>query len=131
MIDGDMPPEADRVLQDVAALIVEDEKYRDRSWHAMSLAAIVTDTSVDMTGFSYADGAKPKPGTPRNGQIMDKLRTLRTLTRRDGQAPWKAVLIQIRKSDTSVRVWFEYDDADRWKATPGNLAEIKEQLRPR
>ena len=131
MTNGDIPPAADRILQDIAALIVEDEKYRDRSWDAMSLAAIVTDTGVDMSGFTYVDGDKPRAGTPRNGQIMDKLRTLRALTRRDGQPPWKAVLIQIKKPDIEVRTWFEYDDANRWKVTPSNLAAMKEHLRPR
>ncbi len=130
MANGDMPSAADRLLQNVAALIVQDEKYRDRSWDAMSLVAIVTDTGVDMSGFSYREGAKPQPGTPRNGEIMDKLRTLRTLTQRDGQAPWKAVLMQIKKPDMNIRVVFEYDDAGRWKITPQNLADIREQLRP-
>ena len=61
MANADLPPEADAIIGDVVALIVEDDKYRDRTWDAIALMAIVTDTSVDMTGFSYGDGVLSKP----------------------------------------------------------------------
>lgn len=125
-----MTPEADEALHEIALMIAQDEKYVDREWDAMSLVAIVTDTSVDMTGFSYVAGEKPKPGTPRNGDIMDQLVQFRQLTRRGGSAPWKAVLIQIAKQEMRIDVAFEYDDAQRWKVTPSNLARMREKLRP-
>ncbi|WP_195822593.1 hypothetical protein [Roseobacter sp. MH60115] len=125
-----MAPEADEALHAIALLIAQDEKYVDREWDAMSLVAIVTDTSVDMTGFSYVAGEKPKPGTPRNGDIMDQLVQFRQLKRRDGNAPWKAVLIQIVKAEMRIGITFEYDDAQRWKVTPDNLVRMREKLRP-
>ena len=130
MADYEQSSDVQALMHQIADLIVHDEKYRGRVWDSMSLAAIITDTCVDMSGFSYVDGAKPHPGTPRNGEIMDKLRQLRAMTQRDGELAWKAVLVQIRKATKSIQIWFEYDDANRWKVTPQNLPIMRETLRP-
>ncbi|QTD56126.1 hypothetical protein [Parasphingorhabdus cellanae] len=121
---------ANDVLHEIGAMIVQDEKYAGRQWEAMSLVAIVTPTSVDMTGFSYDANGKSSPGTPRNGDIMDKLQNFQQVTQIEGQGPWKTVLIQISKPEMNVAVSFEYEDANKWKVTPANMAVMKEELRP-
>ena len=91
--------------------------------------ARVTDTSADVSGFAHGEGGKVRPATPRDGDIVDRVGSLRELMGRGSEAPWKAVLIQLKKSE-NVRVAFEYEDGRRWKVTPDNLVAMREALRP-
>jgi len=122
--------QADETLMRIGSLIVQDERYADREWDGIAVVALVDDDSVDMTGFVYDAAGKAAPGTPRNADLMDEFEDFRRATMIAGKAPWRAVLVQIRKADMNVKVQFEYGDPKKWKVTPGNMEVLKAEFRP-
>jgi hypothetical protein len=121
---------ADQTLMRIGSMIVQDDRYSGKNWEGIAVVAIVDDVSVDMTGFVYDADGKAAPGTPRNSDLMDEFEDFRKATASDGNGPWRAALVQIRKSDMNVKVRFEYGDPSKWKVTPANMDTLKAEFRP-
>lgn len=121
---------ADRLIEQIGGMIIADERYADRTWSAISVVAVLDGGASQISGYSYDAQGRPQAGSPHNADLHDLFTELRAATRAEGQAPWKACLVQIRRDDLKTRVEFEYDDAARWKATPKTLNIMPARLKP-
>jgi hypothetical protein len=124
-----MNNEANDILMQMGSMLLADPKYQDREWMALSVVGVVIGGSVNMTGFTYDSKGEATPGTP-GIDFIELLENFQAATKVDDKPVWKSVLIQIKKPDLEIKVQFEYENALRWKVTPGNIDKMKIALMP-
>ena len=116
--------------QVIAGDILTLAELSDPEWDTYSLVAEVSDYSVKMTAFRYAESGPPVPSEgPENSyvfvQLRDRTRGI------DGQA-WDVVLVKIHRDTANLVMNFASGEAaDMWRITPENMAHLPESLRPR
>lgn len=117
---------------EIGRLVVHDEAYLEQPWSSLSLVATMRDeNTVQLHGYAYLDGGKTEAVTPRASTVAQRFVELHRAMRERDPRPWKAALMQIWRSNAKVSFFFEYDDAARWRVTPGNFREMREELRPK
>jgi hypothetical protein len=124
-----MTPEANDILMQMGAMLLAEPKYQKRDWISVSVVGIVIKGSVDMTGLTYDSKGEATPGTP-GIDFIELLENFQAATKVDDKPVWKSVLIQIKKPDLEIKVQFEYENALRWKISPGNIDKMKIALMP-
>jgi hypothetical protein len=125
-----MNTEANEILMQMGSMLLTDPKYQRREWKALSVVGVVVLGSVDITGFTYDNTGEATPGTPSDDNFIDLLKNFQAATKVDDKPVWKSVLIQIKKPDLEIKVQFEYENALRWKISPGNIDKMKIALMP-
>ena len=88
------------------------------------------DGTSTLNGFRYVGEQPGQPATPASFELEDLLDALREATRVDGKAPWRACVVKLDKASGKATVDFAYEDADDWRVTPANAAEIARRARP-
>ncbi|MCC3316793.1 hypothetical protein [Nocardia africana] len=120
---------ASDALSAMAEAIVQGCVDEELEWDALTVV-VNLHRQQSMFGYRYADDGNWSPDVRLSMQVLDRAIDLRTtMTTPDGKG-WKVCLIQIRRSDMSVQVEFEYKNAKRWRVTPVNLESMVEELRP-
>lgn len=116
--------------QAIAADILTLPELRDPDWDAYSMVAEVTDFSVKMVAYRYSEAGPPVPTPgPANSYAFIQLRDR---TRGIGGETWDVALAKIhRDSANLVMNSVSGEAAELWRVTPGNLAHLRESLRPR
>ncbi len=112
---------ANDILMRMGSMLLNDKKYQTSEWVALSVVDIMNGGSVNMTGFTYDTSGEATPGTPSNYDFFDLLKDFQEATKVEDKPVWKSVLIQIKKPELDINVDFEYENALRWKVTPGNI----------
>lgn len=123
----------DALLLRIGRLIVGDPVLRDGDWDAYALIVRYDDGAIDrrISGFRYRDAGGYEAATPRAPALGEALDALREATRVDGQAPWGACVLRLRRDSGRLHADFEYDDPARWDIRPDNLDEIAERAAAR
>ena len=118
------------LVHEIGAQIVEEQTSQDDRWDSLAVAAIVASGSVQISGYAYKDGGKPRPAQVGSGPLADKFEALcKAMQKADGDS-WKTALVQIRRASGKLTIDYDYSDPLRWKVTPGNIATLSEQMRP-
>ncbi|MFE3191668.1 hypothetical protein ACFXHA_21840 [Nocardia sp. NPDC059240] len=117
-------------LVSVAESIVQGIVDADVRWD--SVAVVVNlDRQKSMFGYIYTDDGQWNADVPLEMEVLTRAINLRTAMAAPKKKDWKVCCIQIRRSDMSVDVEFEYKNSGRWQITPVNLESKIEELRPR
>jgi hypothetical protein len=124
-----MNNEANDILMQMGSMILSDPDYAGEGWVSLSVVGVVIGGSVNMTGFTYDGAGKATPATP-GIDFIELLENFQAATKVDDKPVWKSVLIQIKKPDLEIKVQFEYENALRWKISPGNIDKMKIALMP-
>lgn len=128
------PPHDDRdaLLLRVGRLIAADCVLADAAWDGFALIVRYDDAGIDrrMSGFRYLDGAGFQAATPRDPALGAALDALRAATRGEGEAPWTACVVQLRRKSGKLHAAFEYEEPGRWDITPETLQAVAERARP-
>lgn len=121
---------ATELVHEIGAQIVAEQTGQDDRWDSLAVTAIVAGSSVQISGYAYEDGAKPRPAKVGSGMLADKFEALcKAMQKPDGES-WKTALVQIRRDSGKIVIDYDYADPLRWKVTPANLAALPEQMRP-
>lgn len=102
----------------------------DPDWDTYAMVAEVSDFSVKMTAYRYTESGPPVPTEgPVNSYPFIQLRER---TRGSNGAAWDVVLVKIHRDTANLVMNFVSGAAaDFWRVTPGNMAHLREALRPR
>lgn len=126
-------PKADLVSRRLTAVgqaVLANANYQG-DWRSL---AVVADMEGEPSLFGYlylAEGGGRAEIPADAAGLFDKVAALRqAMTEKDGHV-WKACVITIMQPDLKFGTRFEYDDAERWRITPSNMAEKVEEIRPR
>lgn len=122
---------ATELVHEIGGLIVAAQMKDSDAWDSIAATAIVQGSTVQISGFFYEDGGKPKPARLGLGRLADCFEELATATQKPDGGRWVAALVQIRRDTGRVTMDYEYADPARWKVTPANIATMPEELRPR
>lgn len=122
----------DALFLRVGRLIATDPVLADGGWDGFALVVRYDDGDVDqrLSGFRYRDDAGVDAATPRNRALHAALDALRAATQVEGEAPWFACVVQLRRATGKLHVHFEYDDPAQWDITPSTLHAVAERARP-
>ena len=118
--------EVDLLVHKVGSVALADDRLIP-DWDSLAITAILRDHSGSVNWFTYQGEARPRPGSPSDGQLHDTFRELRdAMNKRDGGQHWKACLVKIKKIDMSIQIEFEYENENRWKVTPATVKTLPE-----
>lgn len=120
----------DALILEIGRLIAGDRKVAAQPWDRYALVAWYGDGTSTLNGFRYVGEQPGQPATPASFELEDLLDALREATRVDGKAPWRACVVRLDKAGGKATVDFAYEDADDWRVTPANAAEIARRARP-
>ena len=118
----------DELIHEIGKLVVQDDRYGDHVWSAISIVGRVRDDAASITGYLYDGEEEWEGATPNSMEFPALLQELRRVMQADvGGDPWKSCLIQIKREDLSVGVKFEYENEDLWT---NDLPTLHDRLRP-
>lgn len=120
----------DALILEIGRLVAGDRKVAAQPWDRYALVAWYGDGTSTLNGFRYVGEQPGQPATPASFELEDLLDALREATRVDGKAPWRACVVRLDKASGKATVDFAYEDADDWRVTPANAAEIARRARP-
>ena len=114
----------------IATDILTLPELSDPDWDTYSMVAEVSEFSVKMTAFRYSESGPPVPTEgPQNSYTFIQLRDR---TRGIHGEQWDVVLAKIHRGTANLVMNFVSGEAaDLWRVTPGNIAHLRESLRPR
>ena len=122
--------EADRLIHEIGAAIVQSPRIAALDWQHLVFAANVERGHSTISGFAYDQSGKSRPTSPGSTEALNKIAALREAMRTDGREPWAACLIRIERDTGKVAMDFEYDNPSRWAITPANVRQMALALRP-
>lgn len=120
----------DALILEIGRLVAGDRKVAAQPWDRYALVAWYGDGTSTLNGFRYVGEQPGQPATPASFELEDLLDALREATRVDGKAPWRACVVRLDKASGKATVDFAYEDADDWRVTPANAAEVARRARP-
>lgn len=120
----------DALILEIGRLIAGDRKVASQPWDRYALVAWYGEGMSTLNGFRYVGEQPGQPATPASFELEDLLDALREATRVDGKAPWHACVVKLDKAGGKATVDFAYEDADDWRVTPANAAEVARRARP-
>lgn len=122
------------LITQIGEMIVEDPRYLANPWHAIGIAATVSDSGTEkMSGYRYLEDGSFEAGGPKEfGDLLDKLLELKAEMVLQGERGFQQCLIHITKPDYKLRLQFEFDDPTRWSptATGMDMSAFATLLRP-
>lgn len=124
--------DTDALIKQLGRDIVLDPRYRSRHWIGITLIGDLAFGRQGMFGYLYGpDGSchAELPDDP-DERILDAILYLQAAMIEQRGAQWHQCLIQISRAAQSISIQFEYDDPIRWSASPQNLEQLVEALRP-
>jgi hypothetical protein len=121
---------ATELVHEIGAMIVAAQERDDGDWDAIAATAIVEGGVVQISGFYYDDGAKPKAARLGSSALADRFEALSVAMQKPDGGRWVTALVQVRRSSGRVTIDYDYADPARWKVTPANIATMPEALRP-
>jgi len=129
-VDNDSTAAMAELSQAIAGDILTIPELSDPEWDTFALAAEVSDISVKITAYRYAEGGPPvSTPEPDNDDLFWDLRDRTRGT--DGEA-WDVVIVKIDRGTANLVMNFVSGDAaDMWRITPANMEHLPEALRPR
>ena len=120
-------------LQHIADLFLRCKKVKENPWTELTFVFEFNDGHMSNSGFIYK-GDDIRPATARIEEDMlllsDTLREFREEVYE--QCDWRFVkmLFQMESETGRFKIDFEFEDKSRWEIHPGNMMEMREQLRP-
>ncbi|NQZ00171.1 MAG: hypothetical protein HRT45_05825 [Bdellovibrionales bacterium] len=134
-MEQDKQEQMGEVINAIGSMILQDVPLAKDEFDAVSTVAhIDEDGGFELSGYTYK-GDSSTPFVP--DENFEALRLayadLHNLSQGNTpeDTPFKAVLITITNPDLAIELHFEYDNEDRWKATPANIDTIADELRPK
>ena len=119
-----------KLIHDIGSKLIKDISPR-RKWDHLVLACRIEQDEPQMNGFAFTKDGKHVPVAPTDFDIPDLLLELRnSMAASDKKAPWLACLIRIERDSGEIDFEFEYDKAERWVITPGNVEQRALELSP-
>lgn len=125
---------ATELIHQIGGAIVNDENSLNTDWESLGIVFTATENAdvTSLSGFYYdADGNATPEYPSEAANLPDLLLELREAMNQASGKRWKAALIQITRATKKITTQFDYDDENRWKVTPGNLAQMREEIRPK
>ena len=120
-------------LQYIADLFLRCEDVVENPWTAFTFVFEFNDGHIANSGFLY-NGDEVEPATARIAEDMLLLsNTLREFREEVyEQCDWRFIklLFQMDGETERFKIDFEFEDKNRWEIHPGNMMEMREQLRP-
>ena len=120
----------DALILEIGRLVAGDRNVAAQPWDRYALVAWYGDGTSTLNGFRYVGEQPGQPATPASFELEDLLDALREATRVDGKAPWRACVVKLDKASGKATVDFAYEDADDWRVTPADAAEVARRARP-
>lgn len=120
----------DALIVEIGRLIAGDRKVAAQPWDKYALVAWYGDGMSTLNGFRYVGNEPGQAATPEAFDLEDRIDALREATRVEGRQPWRACVVKLDKGTGKATVDFAYEDADLWRVTPANAAEIARRARP-
>jgi hypothetical protein len=121
---------ASDVIQRIGEAVSQDERFANVPWQGIALVSILGNGARQLSGYWYAADGTAEPELPSDRAISKLFLDLQKATEVSGKGSWKTCLFQIRRDGMRMTVDFDYDDASRWKVTPGNMEHLVAQMRP-
>ncbi len=121
---------AEQLVDEIGFLIVGNPRLSALGWHHLVFVANMESGRSRMSGFAYAPGGTPRPATPDDMEVINRISALRNVMTRESGRPWSVCLIRVQRHPARIAVDFEYDDAARWTITPANVRQMAEALKP-
>jgi len=122
---------ATTLVHEIGSLLVNDPAYRDSDWDGIAVVTIVEGGTVQVSGYTYRNGDKPKPSLPRSYDLDDRFEELCNAMQTPDGGKWKTALVKIRRDTGKITIDYDYDNPLRWKVTPLNLTTLPEEMRPK
>lgn len=119
------------LIQEIGGIVISDESYAGTSWQSLAIVVTLDETMRRKSGFYWDDAGKAHPDYPRSGEFLDKLEELQSVTRGPTGRSWTCALIRLKRDSMAMTIDYEYDDPGRWKVTPLNIEQMREELRPK
>lgn len=117
------------LVQELATLLVEDPEISSREWDQLAIVAQVSKESTDVSGFAYQRDGEAIATGPENFSFLDKVEQLQRVMQEPGEKSWKAILIKVNALSGAFKVYFEYDNPEKWRITGENVKQMAESLR--
>lgn len=120
---------ATALVHEIGSLLIHDDAFG--AWDGISVTTIIEPGVVQISGFSYEHGRKPKPSLPSAAALDGKFEELRDATQTPDGRKWKTALVRISRDTGKITIDYDYSDPLRWKVKTLNLATLPEEMRPK
>lgn len=118
-----------------AALIralVQNLDGADADWTAFALVLVLNGGKFNEAhGYAYGPGTGSAPVAVRPRLVRPEVEAYLAEHFAAGDALPLKLLVRFDRSKRRYEVTFEDKDADRWRVTPANIDQIREELRPK
>jgi hypothetical protein len=125
-----MRADADDLVQELGAILMEDSDLSASQWEHLVIVAHFSPLTIDVGGFAYLANGKAIPTSPSGVAATKKFQELREAMKEPARDVWQAAIVKIEKSSGSLSIDFEYDNPDKWLISPATVKRMAEALRP-
>ncbi|WP_022945452.1 hypothetical protein [Pseudoalteromonas ruthenica] len=120
-------------LQYIADLFLRCNKVGQNPWTELAFVFEFSEGHVANSGFLYnGEAVRPASASIEEEPLLlrDTLREFREEVYE--QCDWRFIkmLFQMESETGRFKIDFEFEDKSRWEIHPGNMMEMREQLRP-
>ncbi|MFD4434230.1 hypothetical protein, partial [Nocardia sp. NPDC058497] len=86
----------------VAESIMENKKYQDE-WASSTLVTSFAGGTRSIFGYTYFEDGSWTARTPDGFSVMRNITALRKAMSEEGKPDWKSCLVQLKKTDMSIK----------------------------
>ncbi|WP_157576220.1 hypothetical protein [Pseudoalteromonas sp. SW0106-04] len=120
-------------LQYIADLFLRCEDVAENLWTAFTFVFEFNDGHMANSGFIYnAEAVRPASAEIEDDPLLLDDTLLEFREEVYEQCDWRFIkmLFQMESETGRFKIDFEFEDKSRWEIHPGNMMEMREQLRP-
>lgn len=119
------------IAADLLRVLVENLKRAPDGWASLAMVIVLSEGEVHSThGYLYSSDGVATATSARPSAIDSVVQRYLAGRYGPGETLPVALLVQFDRVRGEYEVTFEDADAARWTATPENLDEIRDELRP-
>lgn len=123
---------SDDVTADLIRALIEHMRGARDDWGSLAMVIDLSAGRISGThGYVYSPDGTASAVASRPSGIAPAVEAYLASVYTSQQKRPAKILVQFDRSSGAYEVTFEDDDATRWKATPANIEQLSEQLRPR
>lgn len=121
----------DDVATGLIRALIENMRGARDDWASLAVVIDLRGRRIAGThGYAYSPDQTVSAVASRPSGIMPAVEAYLESKYPPEKEPPMSILVQVGRDSGTYEVTFEYDDAARWKVTPANLEQIREELRP-
>ncbi len=120
------------VTVDLIRALVENMRGAEEDWQSLAMVIDFDGDRFSGThGYAYSPDGRIDAVASRPSAVRPAVNAYTASYYKPGDALPVAILVQFDRAKGEYEVTFEDTDAARWKVTPANIDQMREELRPK